>query len=66
MGCGGREEGAAGVELLEEHGLNYEPEGHLGVLNGVHEKLRGESGAVYVVAYSSFLLLCYFPIVFLY
>lgn len=29
-------DGTAGVELVDEHGLDYEPEGHLGVLDGVH------------------------------
>lgn len=63
---GGDGDGAAGVELVDEHGLDHEPEGHLGVLDGVHEERWGERGAVYGVAYFGFLILRYFPAIFLY
>lgn len=62
---GGGGDGAAGVELVDEHGLDHEPEGHLGVLDGVHEERWGERGAVDGVAYFGFLILCYFPAIFL-
>lgn len=62
---GGGGDGAAGVELVDEHGLDHEPEGHLGVLDGVHEERRGERGAIDGVAYFGFLIRRYFPAIFL-
>lgn len=62
-GGGGRgggevEVGVAGVELVEEHCLDDEAEGEVGVLDEVEEEVVGELAALYGAAQSALLLFC--------
>lgn len=62
-GWGGAvQDAAAGVELLDEHGLDDEAQGEAGVLDEVDEDVVGELGAVDVVADPARLLLRQLPL----